>query len=79
MVVFEEEVNQIKQILGRLRADANAKMVFLVDRSGQQIAAQGDLEGMDVTSLSSHADGNFAATYGLAQLLGEKEFNGIFH
>jgi hypothetical protein len=32
-----------------------------------------------VTSLASLAAGNVAATDGLAQLLGEKEFNGIFH
>jgi predicted regulator of Ras-like GTPase activity (Roadblock/LC7/MglB family) len=79
MIVFDEEFNQIKQIISRLRIDANAKMVFLVDRSGQQIAAQGDIDTIDVTSLASLTAGTVAATDGLARLLGEKEFNGIFH
>jgi predicted regulator of Ras-like GTPase activity (Roadblock/LC7/MglB family) len=79
MILFDEEFNQIKQIISRLRIDANAKMVFLVDRSGQQIAAQGDVEGIDVTGLASLTAGTVAATDGLAQILGEKEFNGIFH
>ena len=42
MIVFDEEFNQIKQVISRLMIDANAKMVFLVDRNGQQIAAHGD-------------------------------------
>ena len=79
MILFDEEFNQIKQILSRLRVDSNAKMVFLIDRNGQQIAAQGDIENIDVTSLASLTAGNVAATDGLARILGEKEFNGIFH
>src|SRR5688572_5490094 len=79
MIVFDEEFNQIKQIISRLRLDANAKMVFLVDRNGQQIAAQGDIEAVDGTAVASLAAGNVAATDGLARLLGEKEFSGIFH
>jgi predicted regulator of Ras-like GTPase activity (Roadblock/LC7/MglB family) len=79
MIVYDEEFNAIKQIISRLRLDANAKMVFLVDRNGQQIAAQGDIENIDVTSLASLTAGNVAATDGLARILGEKEFNGIFH
>ena len=79
MIMFEEEFAQIKQAISRLRIDANAKMVFLVDRNGQQIAAQGELDGVDVTSLASLTAGNVAATDALARLLGEKEFSGIFH
>ena len=79
MLMFDEEFKQINQSLSRLLLDANAKMVFLVDRNGQQIAAQGDTGDIDITSLSSLTAGNVAATDGLAQLLGEKEFNGIFH
>src|SRR4029450_12738062 len=31
IVMYEEEFNQIKQIISKLRVDANAKVVFLVD------------------------------------------------
>lgn len=66
-------------VLDRLRQDANAKLVFLLDKNGQQIALSGDLDGIDPTSLASLTAGNVAATDGLAKLLGEKEFSVLFH
>jgi len=79
IVMYEEEFNQIKQIISKLRIDANAKVVFLVDKNGQQIAAHGDIENLDTTSLASLTAGNVAATDGLARLIGEKEFSILFH
>ena len=79
IVMYEEEFNQIKQIISKLRTDANAKVVFLVDKNGQQIAAHGDIENLDTTSLASLTAGNVAATDGLARLIGEKEFSILFH
>src|SRR6059036_3679507 len=79
IVMYEEEFNQIKQIISKLRTDANAKVVFLVDKNGQQIAAHGDIENVDATSLASLTAGNVAATDGLAKLIGEKEFSILFH
>src|SRR5689334_12534510 len=73
IVMYEEEFNQIKQVISKLRTDANAKVVFLVDRNGQQIAAHGDLENLDITSLASLTAGNVAATDGLARLIGEEQ------
>src|SRR5919109_1922790 len=79
LVMYEEEYQQIKDILHRLQVDSNSKIVFLVDKNGQQIAAQGDLENFDATSLASLTAGNVAATDGLAKLVGEKEFSILFH
>ena len=79
MIMYEEEYQRIKVIIARLRSDSNAKLVFLVDKNGQQIAAQGDLENLDATSLASLTAGNVAATDGLAKLIGEKEFSILFH
>ena len=78
-VLFDEEFQQIKEVIGRLKADAQAKVVFIVDKNGQQIAAQGDLDSLDTTSLASLTAGNVAATDGLAKLIGEKEFPVLFH
>ncbi|HXM76058.1 MAG TPA: roadblock/LC7 domain-containing protein [Thermoanaerobaculia bacterium] len=78
-VLYEEEFQKIKEALGRLRLDANANVVFLVDKNGQQIAAMGDLTSLDTTSLASLTAGNVAATDGLARLIGEKEFSILFH
>ena len=79
LVMYEEEYQQIKDTLQRLQVDSNAKIVFLVDKNGQQIAVQGDMRGVDATSLASLTAGNVAATDGLAKLIGEKEFSILFH
>src|SRR2546426_1119969 len=79
MVMYEDEYQRIKAIIAKLRADANAKMVFLVDKTGQQIAAHGDIGNLDTTSLASLTAGNVAATDGLARLIGEKEFPVLSH
>ena len=79
IVLYEEEYQQIKTILGRLNQEANARVVFLVDKNGQQIAACGEIENLDTTSLASLTAGNVAATDGLAKLIGEKEFSILFH
>jgi predicted regulator of Ras-like GTPase activity (Roadblock/LC7/MglB family) len=79
LVLYDEEFQRIKEALQRLRQDANANVVFLVDKNGQQIAAIGDLTTLDTTSLASLTAGNVAATDGLARLIGEKEFSILFH
>jgi predicted regulator of Ras-like GTPase activity (Roadblock/LC7/MglB family) len=79
LVLYDEEFQRIRESLQRLRHDANANVVFLVDKNGQQIAAVGDLQTLDTTSLASLTAGNVAATDGLARLIGEKEFSILFH
>ena len=78
LVMREEEYGRIKVVITQLRSDANAKLVFLVDKNGQQIASHGEMD-VDATSLASLTAGNVAATDGLARLLGEKEFSILFH
>ncbi len=79
LILYEEEFQQIVAEVERLCRDANAKVVFLVDKNGQLIASSGNAAGMDTTSLASLTAGNIAATGGLAKLLGEKEFSILFH
>ena len=79
LVLFEGEFRQIVAEVDRLCREANAKVVFLVDKNGQLIATSGNAAGMDTTSLASLTAGNIAATGGLAKLLGEKEFSILFH
>jgi predicted regulator of Ras-like GTPase activity (Roadblock/LC7/MglB family) len=79
LVMFEEEYQRLREVVRALREEANGKAVFLIDRNGQQVAAVGDVDGFDTTSLASLTAGNVAATDGLAKLLGEKEFSVLFH
>lgn len=79
LVMFEEEFKQITVVIDRLLKEANAKVVFLVDKDGQLIASSGDTGDIDTTSLASLTAGNIAATGGLAKLIGEREFSILFH
>ena len=79
LILHPEEYERIRDRISRLRTECNAKMVFLVDKNGQQIAAHGDIDAVDTTALASLAAGNVAATDSLARLIGEKEFSILFH
>ncbi|MBT8496027.1 MAG: roadblock/LC7 domain-containing protein [Deltaproteobacteria bacterium] len=79
LVMYEEELSQIQDICEQLGRDANARAVLVIDKNGQAMAQAGDVDELDVTSLSSLTAGNVAATGGIASLLEEKEFAGQFH
>jgi predicted regulator of Ras-like GTPase activity (Roadblock/LC7/MglB family) len=78
-VMFPEEQQQISMLCQRLQRDANAKAILLIGRDGQPIAEAGDIEELDVTSLSSLTAGNVAATGGISKILREKDFTSQFH
>ena len=79
IVMRETRYHQIKAVLARLRLDASARIVVLVDKDGQQIAMHGELGDLDTTSLASLVAGNVAATGGMAKLIGEREFPTLSH
>lgn len=79
LVMYDEEFKQIHAAIEKLLREANAKVIFLVDKNGQLIAGVGEVEKFDTTSLASLTAGNIAATGGLAKLIGEKEFSILFH
>lgn len=79
ILLREQQYHEIKAVLARLRLDSAARVVFLVDRDGQEIAVQGEVGNLDTTSLASLAAGNVAATGGMAQLIGEREFPTLSH
>ena len=64
LVMYDEEFRLIAGICDRLTRDANAKVVFLVDKNGQLIASSGAAQNLDTTSLASLTAGNVAAMGG---------------
>ena len=78
-MMFPEDYERLQTVVQTLLQEANAKVVFLVDKNGQQIASAGQLENIDTTSMASLAAGNVAATDGLARLMGDNEFSVLFH
>lgn len=79
LVMYEEEFTKINAVCDRLTKDANARVVFLVDKNGQLISSAGQTQNIDTTSLASLTAGNVAAMGGLAKLIGENEFPMQFH
>lgn len=79
IIMHEQQYEQIRSALTKLRMEAFARVVFLVDKNGQQIAVVGEVGNLDTTSLASLAAGNVAATGGMARLIGEKEFPTLSH
>lgn len=79
MVMHEAEFHRITGVCERLTREANARVVFLVDKNGQLIASSGATQDIDTVSLASLTAGNIAATGGLAKLIGEREFSILFH
>lgn len=79
LVLYQEEFQRLEHSLRQLRQDASARAVFVFDKSGQQIAAAGETDQFDTTSLASLTAGNVAATDGLAKLIGEREFSTLHH
>jgi predicted regulator of Ras-like GTPase activity (Roadblock/LC7/MglB family) len=79
LVLLETDHRRLATVLDRLCHEANAKVAFLIDKNGQQLAVAGILDGLDPTSLAALTAGNVAATDGLAKLLGESGFSTLFH
>ncbi|BDG10425.1 roadblock/LC7 domain-containing protein [Anaeromyxobacter paludicola] len=80
LVMYDEEFRAITAVCEHLCRDANANVVFLVDKNGQLITSSGHAKGeLDTTSLASLTAGNVAAMGGLAKLIGEREFPTQFH
>src|SRR5215207_5476861 len=79
IIMHEQQFQQLRLILGKLRLDSFSRVVFLVDKNGQQIATHGDVGDFDTTSLASLAAGNVAATGGMGRLIGAKEFPTLSH
>jgi len=78
-ILREREYDAFLAVLRKLLTDSYSKVAFLVDKNGTLMASAGETADFDTTSLASLAAGNIAATGGLAQLIGEKEFSILFH
>jgi predicted regulator of Ras-like GTPase activity (Roadblock/LC7/MglB family) len=75
----EDDYNAITRSLQRFLYDSNARCTLLVDRSGQLIATVGERPNFDATAFATLTAADFSANNELAKLLGETDFNTLFH
>ena len=66
--MYEEELNQVQVVVDKLVRDANARVVCIVDKNGQLIAASGETDNLDTTSLASLIAGTIAAMGGILRV-----------
>ena len=75
----EDDFGAITTALEQFLSDSNARCALLVDRTGQLVATVGERPNFDPTAFSTLAAADFSANDQLAKLIGEKDFNSLFH
>lgn len=75
----EEDYTALTHVLQRFLFDSNTRCALLVDRSGQLVTFAGDRPTFDVTAFASLTAADFSANDQLARLIGESDFNTLFH
>lgn len=75
----EDDFGAITQSLQRFLYDASARCALLVDRTGQLVATVGDRPNFDPTAFATLTAADFSANDQLAKLIGESDFNSLFH
>lgn len=66
-----EQLDELDILLAQLRLEVGARCVLLVEGNGYVIATKGYIEDLNVSALAALVAGDFAATAGIATLLGE--------
>jgi predicted regulator of Ras-like GTPase activity (Roadblock/LC7/MglB family) len=75
----EDDFGAITQSLQRFLYDSNARCALLVDRTGQLVATVGEQPNFDPTAFATLTAADFSANDQLAKLIGETDFNSLFH
>ena len=75
----QDDFDAITQTLQRFLYDSNARCALLVDRTGQLVATVGEQPNFDPTAFATLTAADFSANDQLARLIGESDFNTLFH
>lgn len=75
----EDDFAAITEALERFLTDCNARCALLVDRSGQLVATVGERPTFDPTAFATLTAADFSANDQLAKLIGENDFQSLFH
>src|SRR5881394_2573986 len=75
----EEDFAAITASLQAFLKESNARCALLVDRTGQLVATVGEQPKFDPTTFATLTAADFSANDQLAKLIGENDFNSLFH
>lgn len=76
---YENDVAEIDQELDGFLELSGARCALLIDRSGHMVTRRGTSLDGSLDSVAALAAGSFSATREMARILGEGEFNNLFH
>ena len=76
--LLEEDISGLNDTLHGLLIKSEASAALLIDKGGFLITTTGEVEGLDTVTLSALAAASFAATQGLASLVGETNFSTVY-
>lgn len=75
----EDDYGAITESLTHFLGESNARCAMLVDRAGQLVATVGEQPTFDPTAFATLTAADFSANDQLAKLIGENDFNSLFH
>jgi predicted regulator of Ras-like GTPase activity (Roadblock/LC7/MglB family) len=75
----EEDFKAITTTLEKFLGESNCRCAILVDRAGQLIATVGEKPKFDPTTFATLTAADFSANDQLAKLIGENDFQSLFH
>ena len=78
-IIYNEEYILIKDILQKLKINTTAKVVFITDSEGHCIASSGEMDDVNLNSISSLIAGSVAAINSIAQMLKIDSFSAILN
>jgi predicted regulator of Ras-like GTPase activity (Roadblock/LC7/MglB family) len=76
--LIEEDMRQIDGALGDLLMKSEATSALVLDKGGFLITQCGDTRRCDTTTLGALAAAMYAATQGIASLVGEIDFSSVY-
>jgi predicted regulator of Ras-like GTPase activity (Roadblock/LC7/MglB family) len=74
-----DDHREISRLLHHFLVESGARCALLVDHSGQLVTTAGDRPDFDATTFATLTAADFSANDQLARLIGESDFNTLFH
>ncbi|MFP4416954.1 MAG: roadblock/LC7 domain-containing protein [Chitinispirillaceae bacterium] len=74
-----EDVNRLNVILTNIVDKARIDTALLINKSGRLLTCQSETGELDMVSLAALVVGSFASSITIANMLGETEFNSMYH
>jgi Roadblock/LC7 domain len=78
-IIYNEEYVLIKEVLRKLKGNTSAKAVFITDSEGHCIASSGEMDDVNLNSISSLIAGSVAAINSIAQMLKIENFTAVLN